>query len=227
MRVMIHACPKRMWYVEGYLVPKLVEQGIPKKSIVVWNDEAGKGNLVSCMEAFRWCGEHPVKDGTWHLQDDVIPAVDFAKKAESIADDVACGFRPGHRGRLERRCMRERNENGGYVSVRTQGWTFQCFRISDRIAGECAKWFFEEAPKDERFRAVAETGQSDDWFFIQFLRLHYPDMSIMYAVPNIVEHIAELIGGSTLTPGQGFTSSAFPDRGEWREAEDWIRSHGI
>ena len=158
MRVMIHACPKRMWYVEGYLVPKLVEQGIPKKSIVVWNDEAGKGNLVSCMEAFQWCGEHPVKDGTWHLQDDVIPAVDFAKKAESIKDDVACGFRPGHRGRLERRCMRERNENGGYVSVKTQGWTFQCFRISDRIAGECAKWFFEEAPKDERFREAALPG---------------------------------------------------------------------
>lgn len=49
MRVCIHAYPKRMWYVEEFLVPMLKEQGA---EVEVWNDTAGRGNLLSCVESF-------------------------------------------------------------------------------------------------------------------------------------------------------------------------------
>ena len=50
MKVLIHACPKRMWYVEGFLLPELKRQGADE--VEVWNDTEGKGNLRACMEAF-------------------------------------------------------------------------------------------------------------------------------------------------------------------------------
>ena len=36
MQILIHACPARMWYVDGFLVPELRRQGA--KHIEVWND---------------------------------------------------------------------------------------------------------------------------------------------------------------------------------------------
>ena len=63
---MIHAYPKRMWYVEEYLVPSLLAQGIEETQIQIHNDAAREGNLKACMKAFA---EVPDDDhGTWHLQ---------------------------------------------------------------------------------------------------------------------------------------------------------------
>ena len=50
MKVLIHACPKRMWYVEGFLLPELERQGADE--VEVWNDVERKGNLKSCMASF-------------------------------------------------------------------------------------------------------------------------------------------------------------------------------
>ena len=49
MHYMIHACPQRMWYVEGFLIPSMKAQGISEEEITVWNDTEGKGNLFSSM----------------------------------------------------------------------------------------------------------------------------------------------------------------------------------
>ena len=35
MRVLIHACPARMWYVDGFLIPSLMAQGLGKNEIEV------------------------------------------------------------------------------------------------------------------------------------------------------------------------------------------------
>ena len=68
MKIMIHTCPERLWYVEEFLVPSLIAQGID--DIKVWNDERRVGNLASCLASFASCsgGE------TWHMQDDVVIA---------------------------------------------------------------------------------------------------------------------------------------------------------
>ena len=41
MKYMIHCCPKRMWYVEEYLIPSMLRQGIDRDSIIIWNDNKG------------------------------------------------------------------------------------------------------------------------------------------------------------------------------------------
>ena len=52
-RYVIHACPDRMWYVDGFLLPSLLEQGICRDDILIWNDEERKGNLWAAMECFE------------------------------------------------------------------------------------------------------------------------------------------------------------------------------
>ena len=44
MKVLIHACPKRMWYVEGWLVPELQRQGAD--SVEIWNDTENGFNRI-------------------------------------------------------------------------------------------------------------------------------------------------------------------------------------
>lgn len=229
MRIMVHACPKRMWYVEGYLVPKLVEQGIPKKSIVVWNDEAGKGNLISCMEAFKWCGEHPVKGGTWHLQDDVIPAVDFVKRAKKIKDGVVCGICPKNMRNARKNRGPEVRAQGGKALPADMWWSFPCIRIPDDAAGGCAEWFWKLAVKNEAYKGRIASGMYDDWFFREYLRTQRPADPVTLMVPNLANHIAELLGGSTLTPGTRWRAASFEDQGEWNEVSEWMkaRNNGI
>ena len=52
-KYMIHACPQRMWYVTEFLVPSMLEQGIPEADITIWNDTEKRGNLAACMAAFE------------------------------------------------------------------------------------------------------------------------------------------------------------------------------
>lgn len=49
---LIHTMPKRKWYVENYLIPSMLEQGIKKDSITIYNDDNKAGNLKTCMTAF-------------------------------------------------------------------------------------------------------------------------------------------------------------------------------
>ena len=189
-RYMIHSTPKRQWYVEDFLIPSMVEQGIFSKEIMVYCDRKGKGNLFSCMDAFRYCGEHPVEGGTWHLQDDVIISRDFARKTREYNDGVVCG-----------NVMKEWGPNWlatGRQPASELWYSFQCIRIPDELAGECAKWFYEDASKrtSAKYRNRVLRNKHDDDFFQFFLLEKYPDMFITNLKPNIVDHIDYMIGGS-------------------------------
>ena len=54
MKLLIHACPARLWYVEEFLAPELERQGAGH--VEIWNDAEGKENLLACMESFAACG---------------------------------------------------------------------------------------------------------------------------------------------------------------------------
>ncbi len=79
-KYMIHACLARMWYVEEFLIPSMLEQGIEWESITIWNDAQRRGNLIACMDSFLSLAGSD--GGTWHLQDDVIICRDFASLFE-------------------------------------------------------------------------------------------------------------------------------------------------
>ena len=185
---MIHACTDRMWYVEKYLIPSMLEQGIPRDEITVWNDADKKGNLVSCMEAFRECGKRD--GGTWHLQDDVLICRDFAQRTKENEDGVVCGFMC--------RYFQTNLTSYGKHSIRRMWYSFQCIRIPNELAGECAEWFFSEAINDKEYEPKIKTKKFDDWFWLEFMKLHHNDMKVMNLKPNLVDHVDYLIGGSVV-----------------------------
>ena len=82
MKYMIHSYSKRLWYVEKYLIPSMVEQGIDTSDIYVFNDSNNRGNLQAYLDSVDYILNNEKlykEDGIWHLQDDVIISSDFAK----------------------------------------------------------------------------------------------------------------------------------------------------
>lgn len=185
MRYMIHACPPRMWYVNDYLLPSMRAQGI--EDVEIWNDTEGKGNLFSCMESFRACGERP--GGTWHLQDDVILCRDFAERTRA-ADGVVCGFGCRNFGIS----MQER----GRVPMVFMWYSFPCIHIPNHLAGECAAWFFEDAIHRTKYAAQVSDRRHDDWFWREFLLERHKDLWVTNLVPNLVDHVDYLLGGTLI-----------------------------
>lgn len=205
---MIHACPDRMWYVEQFLVPSILRHGIPPDDIIVWNDGDGKGNLESCMASFRSCKGIP--GGTWHLQDDVLICHDFAERTREFGGDmITCGF-----------CYTG-YENGtpipGYVfPVLMWNSSFPCIYIPNRIAAECADWFYNDARHRPEFAGWVASGKMDDNFFHAFVVERHPNELVLNLAPHLVEHVDYIIGGSTINSWRHHTT-----RGYWFE-DDYL-----
>ena len=197
MKVLIHACPQRMWYVEEFLVPSLREQGA--ENIEIWNDTEGRGNLQSCMESFA---ARPEGDGaTWHIQDDVLLCRDFVQRCRALDEaGVVYGF-----------CNEQFQDDPrqrGLVYLPDAWHSFQCVRIPDRYARECAEWFFTDAQHRFIFHEWVKTGKMDDSFFRAYLEDRHPYEMIHNAAPNLVEHVDRLIGGSILSEWRSFWARA-------------------
>lgn len=181
-KVMIHACPQRMWYVEEYLVPSLRAQGIEPE---VWNDTNGLGNLYACMESFKECGKCP--GATWHLQDDVIICHDFAERIADM-DGVVCGFACEN--------FDISMEQKGRVPQVFMWYSFPCIRIPNELADAVARWFFDDAQRQTQYAPQIADRKHDDWFFREFMRIYRPAEWVTNAVPNLVDHVDYLIGGT-------------------------------
>ena len=189
MKILIHAVPERMWYVNEFLIPALHAQGA--ESIEIWNDETHEGNLAACMSSFA---AREGDGGTWHLQDDVLPCRDFVKRCRDLDDGVVFGF-----------CCRnfgDRLDAFGQVYAPDAWNSFQCVRIPDAYARECADWvrsmrWEKESPAPE-LPILWQVGKGDDTFFHEFLQCCHPGEIVENVKPNLVEHIDWIIGGSTL-----------------------------
>ena len=191
MRYMIHSVPSRQWYVDRYLIPSMIEQGISKDDIVVWCDTDKKGNLQSCMESFKFCGDNPT-DGTWHLQDDIIISKKFAQLTKEYNYGIVAGFVVQEWGPDWAKT--------GSQPVNQLWYSFPCIRIPDQIAGECANWFFTDVRyrRDYKYISRIQSKKHDDDFFLFFLQEKYPKKEIINLKPNIVDHVDYLIGGSLI-----------------------------
>ena len=191
MRYMIHSAPERQWYVDEFLVPSMLEQGIREKDIFIRCDTERKGNLVSCMESFLWCGQN-TDGGTWHLQDDILISHSFAERTKQYDNGVVCGM-----------VVKEWGPDWtktGNQTVDQLWYSFQCIRIPDKLAGECARWFFTDARyrRDPKYSSRVQSKKHDDDFFLYFLQEKYPRKEIINLKPNIVDHIDYLIGGTLI-----------------------------
>lgn len=197
----IHACPDRMWYVEDYLVPSMKEQGI--KNVSVRCDENGVGNLENCMQIFQ---SLPDEGGTWHMQDDVLICRDFRKRTEKLTYGVICGF------------VSETDQNveyDGFVISTYMWWSFPCIHIPNKLAKDCANWFYNSVRTNMNYDYLVKEGKNDDWFFKEYIRIFDPSYQILNLSPCLVDHVDYLIGGTTINKerkNQHVMAKYFEDR---------------
>ena len=184
VKILIHACNQRLWYVHKFLIPSLKEQGI--EDIKVFLDSDHLGCVYACMKAFSGC------DGnghTWHLQDDVVIAPNFRELAESYEwfNGIVCGI-----------CTRyddgKKEVFNTPATERNQMWlSFPCIRIPDVLAKACS-FSFEHFEGYEKWKA---SNRGDDMVFRTFLKKSCPSAPYINAVPNLVDHIDYLLGHTT------------------------------
>lgn len=181
VKYMIHAHPKRGWYVYKYLIPQMLEQGIRRNEIIVQMDDLDLGNLEAFITSLE---ELPAEGTTWHLQDDVLLSTRFASATKELSKEpiVTCGF-----------CGRyDENPQSGFVEPEKAWYSFQCIMIPNEVAHRFLKWFnLTGAHEHEEW---FQAGKYDDSYFHEFLiKKKMPARNLS---PNIVEHIDYLLGGS-------------------------------
>lgn len=199
MKILIHACPQRMWYVNDFLIPMLQEQGA--ENIEVYNDTDKKGNLKACMDSFA---ARQGDGGTWHIQDDVLPSRDFVKKCIEHDDGLVYGFACRNFG--------DRLDAYGIVYAVDAWNSFQCVRIPDAYARECAAWvrgekWITQSPSPE-LPIMYKLGNGDDTFFHEFMACMHPYDVAENLKPNIVEHVDWLLGGSSIQKWRDYIARA-------------------
>jgi len=214
MKVLIHVYPKRMWYVEGWLVPELERQGA--EEVEIWNDTEGKGNLRACLESFA---ARSGDGGTWHIQDDVLLCRDFVKRCREHDEGVVYGF-----------CNVQFTDDPlqtGRVSVEDAWHSFQCVRIPDAYARECAAWFEGPGKTSALYPIWTGSGKMDDDVFRTFLIDRHGRETVENLKPNLVEHVDWIIGGSVLHPWRGYIARAhfWDDEELVRELRESVRGH--
>ena len=206
---LIHACPAREWYVNDFLIPSMMEQGIKRDQIEVWMDDKGMGNLISFM---RCCEEYGKRDsGRWHLQDDVCISSDFKMKTEKYDEGIVSGF--------FREEWQGLTPQGGRVPAVYHWNSFQCVRIPDQYVKECAEWFFTDAAYRDTYADIVKSNKCVDSMWYDFLCECHLEETVTNLNPSIVDHIDFLLGGSVINKWRGHHA-----RGDlWEDDEAYNR----
>lgn len=185
MKYLIHTFPKRLWYVEKYLIPSMIKQGIKKKDIYIYNDEQGFGNLFAFLDSISFIINNLSEEkGIWHLQDDVIISKHFKEETEKANNKVINGFVNKWYASVEKT---------GIVSVNEFWYSFPCVYIPNRYLDDFINWV-EKVKEHAPYRKRYLTGRYDDYFFYKFLEEEYPIDKMINLKPNLVDHIDYLLG---------------------------------
>ena len=208
-KYMIHTCVERQFYVQRYLVPSMIQQGIQQTDITIWIDGDNQGNLISCMKAFR--SIKPTDKFTWHLQDDVLICSTFAAETAALEEkneyDVVCGY-----------CYNDHKFNlkGEFLGAGNMWFSFPCIRIKDKLAYECSQYFFTEVlnSTDRDQVDVVKSGKNDDLIFKRFLLRKHENVKGLNYSTGLIAHVDYLFGGSIVNSGRTRTllNAGFTDQ---------------
>lgn len=210
IKIIIHVCNKREWYVQDYLVPSLLLQGIKQQEIKIWHDYNSIGNLRSFLASLEWVHQNlQAGAAAWHLQDDILISKHFKEIIDKEYQGVACGFCFDKIGALNVMKL-------GRVPAPQMWFSFPCIRIPNKYAGQFIDWFYNSGIlKQKLFSEWYQSGKMDDAFFYQFMmRNHYREY-VENIYPNIVQHVDWLIGGSQSNVSRNRVCRAF----HWQEEE--------
>lgn len=186
-KYLIHTYPPRMWYVEQYLIPSMLKQGIEEVNITIYNDSKGEGNLKSCLNAFQSVPDDD--SGTWHLQDDIIICKDFKDRTEQYDKGLVAGFSSFY--------DEIRNGGPGEVTQDKMWFSFPCIRIPNQYARNCAEWVNKYIIGNFAYTKYWKDGKNDDWCFRQYLNEFHKTDKALNLAPNLVDHIDYLLGGGS------------------------------
>lgn len=191
MKYLIHTIPKRLWYVEKYLIPSMVNQGINKSDIYIYNDEYKYGNLFAFLDSLEYIKNNLSEEiGLWHLQDDVIISKDFKRKTENlITTSVINGFVNKWYANVEK---------DGFVKPIDYWYSFPCIYIPNKYVKEFLEWI-DKVKFNSPYRKRYLKNRYDDWFFYKFMKEKHSEDSMLNLKPNLVDHIDYLLGGTTGT----------------------------
>ena len=195
MKYMIHSCNSRQWYVDVFLVPSLLKQGISKDDIYVYQDKDREGNLKSYIKSSHLVYELWGDDeNVWHLQDDVIVCSDFKKRTEELENSEAtliCGFT----------CFYDDGREAGLHNIKNNIWySFPCMRIPSKMSKEFADWTDIYLWRDNQFGFWTRYKKGDDYIFRIWVESYYPDNKVLNLKPNLIDHIDFLLGGTIVNP---------------------------
>ena len=197
-RYLIHACKKREWYVNDYLIPDMTDQGIPRENIDVYMDTNNDGCLMSFIKSIKeFCNGD---GGRWHLQDDVVISSDFKEKTERYDKGIVCGF-----VRFEWQSLQV---TAGHVPAIYMWNSFPCIRMPDELARGCVDWILNDAMYRDVYKPWVESNKHDDQFWYDYIYENHMNMYVDNLKPNIVEHIDVLIGGSAINRWRDYWARA-------------------
>lgn len=185
-KYMIHAVPSRMWYVNEFIIPSMLAQGISESDIRIHNDEKKEGNLRACMHSFEEVDT--AAEGTWHIQDDVCICKDFKYLTELYDRGLVCGFSSA---------LYDGPGKVGAVHIREMWFSFPCIRIPNQYAIDCADWVFNYLIGNPVYKRYWQSGKNDDWAFRTYLKDYHKNDVALNIAPNLVDHVDYLLGGGT------------------------------
>lgn len=230
-KYIIHSCNDRQWYVDQYLVPSMLKQGIAKDDILVFQDKECKGALTHFLEYIEEIKDLP--DGAWHLQDDVIICKDFKKRTEELNKEncIVCGFCDSYdldeaiaNGLVENKKL---NMIFGKTIPKYEWYSLQCLWLPSYIIRDFIHWYYAVALRDgEMIRRYIQENRHEDTLIRMFIRGYYPDSVVINVKPNLVDHIDYLLGGSVVNGQRGtrnVRSLCFEDIDLVQELEEKIR----
>lgn len=184
-KYLIHTCGKRKWYVDSYLIPSMLNQGIKRENLWVYNDDAKKGCLRSFIDSARLIPR--TSGGVWHLQDDVVISSDFRLMTEEFDDGIVCGFCSYY----------SEGYPMGIRHVRDMWYSFPCIRIPNSVLRGFIEWL-ESVEIQKRYQAYFKENKFVDTLFRIYVLERCGDMLVHNLYPNIVDNIDYLLGGSII-----------------------------
>lgn len=186
---LIHSVPKRRWYVENFLVPSMVRQGIKRYNIIIYFDSKGLGNRKAFFDSLRCISKLSDEWGTWHIQDDIIISPNFREETEKHNKGIVNGFCSN---------LYDDKDFVGYVDKIKLWKGFQCIRLPNKLIHDSMVWGEKYIVGNPIYREYWENGANDDWIFRQYLKSSAMEEPVLNLCPNIVEHVDYLLGGSTV-----------------------------
>ena len=222
-KYIIHSCNDRQWYVDQYLVPSMIKQGIAKDNILVFQDKEGIGPLKHFLQYMEQVQNLP--DGAWHLQDDVVICKDFKERTEALDKDIVCGFCFSYD--TDEALADNRELVIGETKPEFEWYSLQCIRVPSEIVKGFLHWYYAVAVNDgEIVRRFIKENRHDDTLLRMYIRGDHPDHRVINLKPNLVDHIDYLLGGSVVNSQRGtrnVRSLFFEDIDLVQELEEKIR----